>query len=253
MTFRPALSHESCSLKGFFEAFAAGWIYGYQDQIEKLGIPAVCWYMFANFGSIAVACAVWFGAEENQVWGGFVALFLVYIAGIVMTGLCLRIRMQREPDRWTWGSIWYEIAFGNVMDLREQLSQSVGFLPWIWAFMIKQFLPHVILILFVNLAQSENDEGPLFGNYGNYVSWPFQILGYGAVVFAGSLFLIGLFFPSLYDGLTLLDEKLILGHKYADQKEVEGGKMVDDEEEVPVEKALDDEAGVPEEVEEADA
>jgi len=80
--------------------------------------------------------------------------------------------------------------------------------------MIKQFIPHVVLILFINLAQSKNDDGePLFGNYGGYSSWPYQILGYGTVLFSISLFLIGFLFPNLYSGLSLLDEKTIM-HGY---------------------------------------
>lgn len=48
-------------LVGFFETFAAGWIFGMQDQVRKYGMKTVVWYLIANFGSVLVACAFWFG------------------------------------------------------------------------------------------------------------------------------------------------------------------------------------------------
>lgn len=51
-------------LVGFFEAFAAGWIFGLDEQIKSCGVPAVVCYFSANFLSIGVACAVWFGASN---------------------------------------------------------------------------------------------------------------------------------------------------------------------------------------------
>jgi len=115
---------------------------------------------------------------QNAVWGGFVALFLVYFAGIGFTGFFLKKKMEEEPGKWTWKTIIYEISLRNIMELRAQLSSTIGFLPNIWAYMMKQFIPHVILILFINLAQSNNEDGEsLFGNYEGYANWPFQILG----------------------------------------------------------------------------
>jgi hypothetical protein len=52
---------------GFFETFAAGWIYGLEDQIKKLGPKIVLSYFFANFGSVIVACCLWFGVADNSV------------------------------------------------------------------------------------------------------------------------------------------------------------------------------------------
>lgn len=54
-------------LVGFFETFAAGWIYGLEDQIEKLGPKIVLAYFFANFGSVIIACILWFGIAHNSV------------------------------------------------------------------------------------------------------------------------------------------------------------------------------------------
>ena len=105
---------------------------------------------------------------------------------------------------------------------------------------MKQLIPQVILILFINLAQSKNDDGdPLFGNYGGYISWPFQVLGYLAVVFAGFLFLLGLAVPNAYNGLTLIDEKTVItdGDNEKEPSETKGDlpeKNDVDEEEVGV-------------------
>jgi len=158
-------------------------------------------------------------------------LFLIYFAGIGATLFFLKKRMEEEPGKWTWSAIIYEITFRNVMELREQLSSTIGFLPKIWAFMIKQFIPHVVLILFINLAQSKATNGePLFGNYGGYSSWPFQIMGYGTVLFALGLFLIGFLFPDLYSGLTLVDDKMVMhGYGQGVQEAAEHKKLEGDE------------------------
>lgn len=55
-------------LVGFFEAFAAGWIFGLEEQIKAVGMPAVASYFAANFISVLVACIVWF-ATDNDVSG----------------------------------------------------------------------------------------------------------------------------------------------------------------------------------------
>lgn len=199
-------------LVGFMETFAAGWIYGLEEQVEQFGKGAVYSYFAANFGSVIVACCIWFGANnDHAAWGGFLGLFLCYFAGIGATGFFLKAKMLAEPDKWTWPSIMYELGFGNIMDLRDKLSSTIGWLPKIWAFMMKQLIPHVILVLFINLAVSENDDGDsLFGNYGGYVTWPYRILGYAVVFFAFFLFLLGMVVPNAYKGLTLIDEKTLM-------------------------------------------
>ena len=139
-----------------------------------------------------------------------------------MTAFFLKKKMDEQPGKWD-GSLataMYEIAFRNVFDLRDQLAGCVGFLPYFWAVLMKQCIPQIILILFINLAQSTNDNGDaLFGNYGGYLSWPFQVLGYLVVVFAGFLFLFGLAVPHAYDGLTLIDEKTIVDDSIGEHSE----------------------------------
>ena len=56
---------------GFLETFAAGWVFGLEEQLKSLGTPAVISYMIANFGSTLVASGVWFGYVRGSscvVW-----------------------------------------------------------------------------------------------------------------------------------------------------------------------------------------
>lgn len=119
-----------------------------------MGAGAVYSYLAANFGSVVVACAVCFGANDFAAGGGFVALFGCYFLGLGVTAYFLKKRMDEEPDKWTWSSIIYAVSFKNVMDLRNQLSSVIGYLPKVWAVMMKQMIPQLILILFVNLVCS---------------------------------------------------------------------------------------------------
>ena len=146
---------------GFFETFAAGWVYGADKQIEKLGLAPVLTYMVANFGSVVLACGIWFGVSKDDggVWGGFLALIAFYLAGLAATAVLLKKRMEEDPDKWTWSSILWEISFKNVVDLSERIKPIVGYYPMVWNILVKQFIPHVLLILFVNLAQSDNGSG----------------------------------------------------------------------------------------------
>jgi hypothetical protein len=168
---------------------------------------------------------------QNEVWGGFLALFLTFFAFLGLTFFFLAKVKAENPEKWpTWSPLIYELTLRNVMELRDQLSTTVGWLPWIWAFLIKNFIPHVVLLLFINLAQSNSGTvgEPLFGNYGGYEDWPFQWMGYATVFFAFGLFIIGFVAPGLYSGLTLLDEKTLI-HGYgqgAPAKELE--KMGDE-------------------------
>jgi hypothetical protein len=195
---------------GFLETFAAGWIYGLEEQVYELGKPAVFSYFAANFMSVIVASGLWFGLKEYALVGGFVALACIYLVGIGITSYFLWKKMQESPGKWTWKSIIWAVSFKNMFDLRDRLRETVGWVPWVWAFFMKQFIPHLILILFINLAAADNAEGEsLFGHYGSYVTWPFQVLGFMSVAFVLFLFLLGLAAPNLYTGLELVDEKIL--------------------------------------------
>jgi hypothetical protein len=94
--------------------------------------------------------------------------------------------------------------FGNIVALRDRMQQEVGRVPFVWCFLMKHIIPHILIILFVNLAQSENADGePLFGNYSGYPTKPYQILGMLSFVFVLFVFVLGVLFPDLYAPLAL--------------------------------------------------
>lgn len=192
-------------LIGFFETFSAGWVYGIEAQIETLGPTIVFAYMFSNFGAVVVACGLWFGLDDNAVGFGFLGGFLSYAVGIGATAALMSQKMEQEPEKgWTWKTMAYEVGLSNVFQLREELEAVVGFTPRIWAFFMKQIIPHILLVLFINLAQSKNEDGEsLFGNYGNLATWPYQVLGILLVVFVACLILVGMALPSVFEGADL--------------------------------------------------
>lgn len=196
-------------LTGFFETLGAGWIYNIDQQVASLGRETVVAYMFTHFGSIIIACGFWFGLKnDSEVWGGFVALIVSAIVGLATTGFFLQQKMQEEPGKWTWGSIIYELTLGNVMNLREELSSVVGYLPWVWAFALKNIIPQSLLILFINLSQSNNADGDsLFGHYEGYIAWPFQVLGIFVVCFASIFVLIGFVVPDVFAAADITHDK----------------------------------------------
>lgn len=157
---------------GFIETFAVGWIYGIEDQIAKHGIGAVFAYMFANFGSVLIACGFWFGVN---VWSGFVALLIVYgvFVGITVSFLSKNKGSITEDPL---GAKMMDLAFGNIFDFQTKAEPIIKYVPTIWCFLIKQFIPQVLLFLFVNLAQSKTKTGQSkFGHYEGYPFAPYQV------------------------------------------------------------------------------
>jgi hypothetical protein len=191
---------------GFFEAFGSGWAYGMVHQMELIGTAPVVSYVCTNFLSVFLACGLWFGVDiENAAWSGFVGMICTYLAGMVVTAHFLKARLAQD-DKYTWGSIWWELAFGNILRLRERIQPMIGPIPFVWCFLIKQFIPHILIILFINLANSDNglgDGDPIFGGYGGYENMPFQVLGILTFAFALVTVLVGVFFPKLYEPLAL--------------------------------------------------
>jgi solute carrier family 6 GABA transporter-like protein 1 len=188
---------------GLFETFGAGWMYGIDKQVDSLGAGPVYAWIFTNFGSVIVACCIWFGQDisKGPAGNGFIALFVIFFAGLGLTLGLLNNKMKQEPGKWTWSTIMYELTLSNVMELRERLEAVVGWMPWAWAFLIKNFIPHVLLILFVNLAASELKPGePQFGNYGGYDDVPYQLTGIICFCFGAIFMVIGFFVPALFEG-----------------------------------------------------
>lgn len=207
-------------LVGFFECFAAGWVYGLKPTIEKCGLPAVANYWMANFFSILVACCVWFGVPgPNAVWGGFIALIGSWLVFAELAVIFLAFNMKNHPDS-TWNEMLWELSFKNVFDLKERIEPVTKWIPGIWCILIKQFLPHLLIVLFINLAQSKTSDGvPVFGNYGGYPDDPFQVMGILTFLFALFLVTIGLIFPKVYFPLALPEGHAALDPEAMHEKE----------------------------------
>merc|ERR1712048_564928 len=167
-------------LVGFLEAFGAAWAYGILDQYKTIGAKATVSYMLANFLPVIVACGLWFG-DGTEVWVGFAALFAGWGIGLVVTHYFLLQRMNAAaPDQWTLKSIWWECAYGNIGRLRDQIQPVIGYIPFVWVVLIKNFVPHVLIVLFVNLCASSSGAG----SYGGYAIRPYQLLGLLCFIFA---------------------------------------------------------------------
>jgi len=209
-------------LIGFFECWAAGWMFDLKKQTDVLGKPIVYLYMFSTFASVIVASILWFTVEGiNNMAAGFASLIVIY--GIGISGVVfLLIRKKREGD-WTWKSILYQLLFSNIFELRDQLSAAgVGYLPGAWCVLIKHIIPSLLLILFINLAGAKTKTGlPLFGNYGSYVVWPYQFLGILTISLTLFFAALGWVRPSTYDIMADPEDGIKINDKMADEKQVD--------------------------------
>ena len=158
-------------------------------------------YIFTTFGSIITASGVWFGTPGDGVWGGFVTWFVLYLSGMGVTTFLLKKTRDSMPEEQqkSWKELFYILYFKNVQDYVEKIKKQIGYLPFIWGVLIKHVIPP-ILIVFVLGAVATNSEGQsVFGHYGGYVAWPYQVLGILAFCFTASTMLVGFAAPSLYD------------------------------------------------------
>ena len=208
---------------GGFEAFSAGWIYGIEKSIEKIGLYPVLLFMAGNFVSVTVATICWL---EANTWSGFVAWIIIY-------GGCLAVSLTLIEDM-SINDKLYELLVANVFDLREMLMPVVGTCPKIWAILMRHFIPQVITILFINLAASENDIGESqLGHYGKYTGWPYQSLGIICMCLIFVLVLVGAIWPDLYAPLHYNPEEEKTFQKKLDaetpEEEVSGDDAVEAE------------------------
>jgi len=192
-------------LVGFFEAFGSAWAYDIVNQFKRQTAPVVYSFMTANFGAVIVGCVLWYTTPPDvAVWAGFVGFFGVYFVGLGVTVYFMNKVVASSDGKWTTKSMLWEVYFGNILSLRNRMQEVIGPVPFVWCVLMKHFIPHVLIILFVNLAQSKTDEGKSkFGGYEGYASNPYQILGIIVVAFTLLLFLVGVFFPDLYAPLAL--------------------------------------------------
>jgi len=189
-------------LVGFLESFGAAWANGILELYKSIGVKATVSYMATNFFPVIIACGLWFG-EGTEVWTGFVALFVGWFIGLLVTHCFLMERMSLKPDHWSIKSIWWECAYGNISRLRNQIQPIIGPIPFIWVILIKNFVPHVLIVLFVNLCASNNGAG----NYEGYAIQPYQVLGLLCFIFAIFLFFVGLLVPEVYEPFALPQTK----------------------------------------------
>mmetsp|Transcript_7710 Transcript_7710/g.16761 ORF Transcript_7710/g.16761 Transcript_7710/m.16761 type:complete len:313 (+) Transcript_7710:253-1191(+) len=197
-------------LVGFAECFAAGWIYNIEEQVDNLGAGIVFSFMATTFGSIFLACILWVGIEDRgtALATGFVGLVVFYAVGMGLVCYLMHKRM-REFGLWSWKSMFYDLFFRNVMDLRDDLSGVVGYIPTAWAVLIKYFIPPVLLVLFSLGCGAKTSTGQTeFGHYSGYPLLPYQLLGVLSVVFVGFLFVSSLVMPRLYNAFQKADSPI---------------------------------------------
>jgi len=212
-------------LVGFLEAFSAAWVYGILELYQSIGVEATISYMIANFFPVIIACGLWF-STDYEIWAGFAALFGGWFVGFLVTHCYLMRRMALEPERWTMRSIWYECAYGNISRLRDQIQPVIGYIPFIWVVLMKNFVPHVLIVLFTNLCASSNGAG----NYEGYAIRPYQLLGLLSFIFAVFLFVVGLLVPEVYEPLALSQTQVLLsGETSTEKDELEDNESEDNE------------------------
>lgn len=226
------------------------------------GRPAFLWYLAANFLSVVVASGIWFGVppENGGVWGGFVALVSIALVCLAVTCYILWKKAKEDDATHSFKEMLGAVTFKNMMLMKERLQPHIRFVPWVWCFLIKYFIPHILIVLFVNLAASETDQGePVFSGYGGYSTTPYQVLGILLFVFVTVLFLVGFAFPNLYKFLDLTNREVVVeDDKLLDPtvraatnggEDEESNDKSDEEELATSSKAADsfDEAGTPSE------
>ena len=154
--------------------------------------------------AVIIACGFWFGLDgDNAAVAGFIALIVNSLLGVAVTTYFLSKKMQESPGKWTWRQIWWEVSFSNIFKLKALVEPTIQYIPDLWAYLIKGLIPHLLIVLFVSAAVTNNTDGdPNFGNYGGYPTKPYQVLGILTFVFAAFLFVIGFIFPQVYAPLA---------------------------------------------------
>ena len=97
---------------GCFECFSAGWMYNLEEQVDNLGAPIVFSYITTTFGSVILACILWFSIEDSHtaLIAGFSGLCLFYTIGMAYVVYMMKKRMD-ELGMWTWRSMFVDLMF----------------------------------------------------------------------------------------------------------------------------------------------
>ena len=128
--------------------------------------------------------------------------FLLYLFGMSVTTLMLKKTrdLQSKENQLTWKEMFYTLYFKNVQDYVDVIKKQVGYLPFIWGVTIKHVIPPALIVVFVLGAVASNEDGaPVFGHYGGYVVWPYQVLGVLTFCFTAIVILVGVAAPDLYN------------------------------------------------------
>jgi len=218
-------------LVGFFEAYGSAWAYDIVGQCERQSPAVVYAFQITNFGAVILGCILWYTLPAGvAIWAGFVGLFGFYFAGLAVTNVYIKKVVDASDGKWTMKSMWWEVYFGNILLLRDRMQAVIGKVPFVWCLLMKHFIPQVLIILFVNLANSKNADGKsVFGNYSGYPAQPYQVLGIIVVAFTLLIFIVGVLVPGLYAPLALpqTDEAKEELEKY-DEKPAEAAEEVEE-------------------------
>ena len=202
---------------GFCKSFSAGWLYGIDKQIAKFGKNIVYAYMGSTFISLFLASLIWFGLKGSHILLGSACFMICYGIGRFY---CLR-KMNELLQSYTKPQsievLQFELTMGNVLELKKELEGSVGYIPYAWAVLMKHFIPQVLLVLFFNLAFTRTEEDQWeFGNYGDYLTWPFQFLGVVCVIVAAVVVGAGFIKTDLYEGFAANSDSMSRSSSFDD-------------------------------------
>jgi len=219
---------------GFCKSMSAGWVYGIRDQMDILGYNIVYAYMATTFGSLFLASLTWFGVAGNTVFLGFICLVVVYSAGSYYCYLKMK-EVEDFAAGQSMSSMVRTLTMGNILNLKAELEKSVGYIPFAWAVVMKHVIPQVLLVLFFNLAFSKTPHGQWeLGNYGDYLTWPFQILGLACVAIGLAIVFVGLSYSKLFEGfmkpMDSASDKLDEDIEMIDHESAAGYENMDDHE-----------------------
>lgn len=143
---------------GFFKALSAGWIYGMGKQMDQLGYSVVYGYFGATFGGLLFASMVAFGVKNSSFWFGLLWFLAIYGCGLAYCWNRLKT-LVKEEEGFTTKDLILELTMGNILHLRSELEAVTGYMPWIWAFLMKHVVPQSLLVLLLNLFFAKNAYG----------------------------------------------------------------------------------------------
>jgi hypothetical protein len=103
---------------------------------------------------------VWFGVKGETFWLGLISLLVIYGSGVAY---CLHNlnSLVDEDNSVSMKFLRNELIMGNILELRQELEASVGYIPWIWALLMKHAVPQILLVLFFNLFFAKTDYGEI--------------------------------------------------------------------------------------------